>query len=72
MNPSEEELEECIIVKALRDFNQAKFAETDHAVINSIITDVFSSEIHRSNSSNIIHGGSSVASMSQLKGVSPT
>jgi hypothetical protein len=41
MNPTEDELEECIIVKAMRDFNNSKFAEQDHEMIDGLITDVF-------------------------------
>jgi hypothetical protein len=46
MDPSEEELEECIIVKSLKDWNNAQFSNEVHAVINSIITDVFTLNIH--------------------------
>jgi hypothetical protein len=37
----EEELEEYIILKAVRDYNHSKFAEADHIIIEGVIKDVF-------------------------------
>lgn len=34
-------------MKAMRDFNNAKFADDEHAVIEGIITDVFTHEFHK-------------------------
>ena len=38
---SEEELEEYIILKAVRDFNHSKFATEEHIMIEGIIKDIF-------------------------------
>lgn len=38
---TEEELEEYIILKAVRDYNHSKFALEDHIIIEGIIKDVF-------------------------------
>jgi len=43
--PTEEELEEQIIIKSLKDFNKSKFADEQHAIIMNIIYDVFPSAI---------------------------
>jgi len=37
----EEELEEYIILKAVRDFNHSKFAIEEHIIIEGIIKDIF-------------------------------
>mmetsp|Transcript_42572 Transcript_42572/g.65295 ORF Transcript_42572/g.65295 Transcript_42572/m.65295 type:complete len:341 (+) Transcript_42572:2001-3023(+) len=37
----EEELEEYIILKAVRDFNHSKFATEEHVIIEGIIKDIF-------------------------------
>ena len=37
----EEELEEYIILKAVRDFNHSKFATEEHIIIEGIIKDIF-------------------------------
>lgn len=34
-------------MKAMRDFNNAKFADDEHTVIEGIITDVFTHESHK-------------------------
>lgn len=39
--PTEEELEDAIIIKAMTDFNTSKFCRDDHTVIVSMIRDVF-------------------------------
>jgi hypothetical protein len=41
MQYDEEELEEYIILKAVRDFNHSKFATEEHIIIEGIIKDVF-------------------------------
>lgn len=41
----EEELEEYIILKAVRDFNHSKFAGQDHIVIEGVIKDVFANAV---------------------------
>ena len=38
---SKEELEEYIILKAVRDFNHSKFATEEHLLIEGVIKDVF-------------------------------
>ena len=38
---SEEELEEYIVLKAVRDFNHSKFATTEHILIEGAIKDIF-------------------------------
>lgn len=37
----EEELEEYIILKAVRDYNHSKFATEEHILIEGVIKDVF-------------------------------
>ena len=37
----EEELEEYIILKAVRDYNHSKFATEEHVIIEGIIKDIF-------------------------------
>ena len=37
----EEELEEYIILKAVRDYNHSKFAADDHVIVEGVIKDVF-------------------------------
>jgi hypothetical protein len=34
-------LEEAILVKSISDFNNAKFADPDHKILNGLIADVF-------------------------------
>lgn len=41
----EEELEEYIILKAVRDFNHSKFAGQDHIIIEGVIKDVFATAV---------------------------
>jgi dynein heavy chain len=41
INYSEEELEEYIVLKAVRDFNHSKFADTEHILIEGAIKDIF-------------------------------
>ena len=38
---TEEELEEYIILKAVRDYNHSKFATEEHVIIEGIIKDIF-------------------------------
>lgn len=40
-NYDEEELEEYIVLKAVRDFNHSKFAFTEHILIEGAIKDIF-------------------------------
>lgn len=42
---SEEQLEEFIVLKAVRDYNHSKFGQTDHVIIEGIIKDVFQDAI---------------------------
>lgn len=42
---SEEELEEYIILKAVRDFNHSKFSAEEHIIVEGLIKDVFQSAI---------------------------
>jgi hypothetical protein len=44
-NPTQEELEELIVIKAVKDYNNSKFADEEHAVILNIIYDVFPSSL---------------------------
>jgi len=37
----EDELEEYIILKAVRDYNHSKFSQDDHIIIEGIIKDIF-------------------------------
>ena len=39
--PTAEELEEQILIKAIKDYNKSKFADEEHAIIMNIIYDVF-------------------------------
>lgn len=41
----EEELEEYIILKAVRDFNHSKFATEEHIIIEGIIKDIFQGSV---------------------------
>lgn len=36
-----DELEECIVIKAIRDYNHSKFAQEQYIMIEGIIRDVF-------------------------------
>lgn len=40
-DPSLDELEEAILVKSISDFNNAKFFDADHKILNDLIADVF-------------------------------
>jgi hypothetical protein len=46
---SNEILDECIIIKSLKDFNNAKFAKEDRVMLEKLIYDVFIE--HRSDTS---------------------
>ena len=52
----EDELEEYIILKAVRDYNHSKFAADDHVIIEGVIKDVFQSAVPDLDAPNVDYG----------------
>lgn len=52
-HPTDEDLEEQIVIKSIKDFYTSKFTEEDHQAILNIIYDVFPSAIPAAISNNV-------------------
>jgi len=52
----EDELEEYIILKAVRDYNHSKFAADDHVIIEGVIKDVFQNAVPDLDAPNVDYG----------------